>query len=290
MAPGGKSQIGVITEWVGVRALPPTQEQRAAARRAPRWPPARLAAVESLWGAGYLYPGGPAETLHLAKPLNLGPTATLLLLGDSIGGPAEAITTAFGASVESFVADPKLAIIAEQRRAQRLDARRVRVARWNRECPAFRYDCAHHALAIEALRGAPAEPLLDSLAASLRPHGQIVLTELVAEAPAPAGDQEFTAWCRLDGRLPNMPQVQTVTTALTNRHFDVRAIEDLSDRHVSATLAGWHGAVKSMASGPKLPAASAGIFVTEAELWLLRIRLMRRFGFRLLRWYAVGSA
>jgi hypothetical protein len=214
----------------------------------------------------------------------------LLLLGDSIGGPAQAITTAFGASVESFVADPELALIAEQRRAKHLAARRVRVATWNREHPAFRYNCAHHALAVEALRGAPAEPLLDSLAASLRPNGRIVLTELVADAPAPAGDQEFAAWCRLDDRLPDMPRVQTVTTALANRHFDVRAIEDLSDRHVSATLAGWHGAVKSMAAGPKLPAASAGIFVTEAELWLLRIRLMRRFGFRLLRWYAVGSA
>ena len=164
------------------------------------------------------------------------------------------------------------------------------MASWNREHPAFRYNCAHHALAVEALRGAPAAPLLDSLAASLRPHGQIVLTELVADSPAPAGDQEFAAWCRLDDRLPDMPRVQSVTTALTDRHFDVRGIEDLSDRHVSATLAGWHGAVKSMAAGPRLPAASAGIFVTEAELWLLRIRLMRRFDFRLLRWYAVGSA
>jgi hypothetical protein len=31
------------------------------------------------------------------------------------------------------------------------------------------------------------------------------------------------------------------------------------------------------------------VVVTEAELWLLRIRVMRRFGFRLLRWHAVGK-
>jgi hypothetical protein len=35
--------------------------------------------------------------------------------------------------------------------------------------------------------------------------------------------------------------------------------------------------------------ASASMVVTEAELWLLRIRVMRRFGFRLLRWHAVGT-
>ncbi len=77
---------------------------------------------------------------------------------------------------------------------------------------------------------------------------------------------------------------------MTNQGFDVRVVEDLSDRHVTATLTGWRAAVRAMETGPRPEPAAAGIFVTEAELWLLRIRLMRRFGFRLLRWHAVGHA
>ena len=86
-----------------------------------------------------------------------------------------------------------------------------------------------------------------------------------------------------------MPRVNAVTAELTRHHFDVRVVEDVSDRHVSATLAGWRAAVKGMARGPKPATAVAAAFVNEAELWLLRIRLMRRFGFRLVRWHAVRA-
>ena len=192
--------------------------------------------------------------------------------------------------VDSLEADPELAAIAEQRRAAHEAARRITIATWDRDRPAFRNRSAHHAMALESLRGAKPGPLLDGLAAALHPHGQIVLTELVAETPAPNNDREFAAWCRLENRGPDMPSLNAVNTALTSRHFDVRVVEDVSDRHVSATLAGWRSAVKAMAAGPKPEPAEAGILVTEAELWLLRIRLMRRFGFRLLRWHAVGTA
>ena len=290
MAPGKHGQIGGITDWQGVRPPPPPPPTSTPPQPIARWPIARLAAVESLWGAGYIGPGGPEETLRLAKPLGLDADATLLLLGGGIGGPADSIARTFGTSVKSFVADPELTTIAERRRTEYPTASRVQVGSWNPERPAFDRQSANHAMALEALRGAPAEPVLDSLAGALRPHGRIVLTELVTDAPAPTVDREFAAWCRLDDRSPDLPRAHTVTTALTERHFDVQVIEDLSDRHVSAALAGWRGAVKTMASGPRPPAAAAGIFVTEAELWLLRIRLMRRLGFRLLRWYAIGAA
>jgi cyclopropane fatty-acyl-phospholipid synthase-like methyltransferase len=250
----------------------------------------RLAAVESLWGPGYISPGGPEETVRLAKPLALDADATLLLLGGGIGGPADTIAGTFGTAIESFAADPELATIAENRRVSYPTASRVRVKSWNRDRPAFPRQSANHAMALEALRGAPVAQVLGSLAGALRPLGRIVLTEMVTDAPAPASDPEFAAWCRLDDRSPDLPRAHTVTTALAEQHFDVRVIEDLSDRHVSATLAGWRGAVRAMASGPRPPAAAAGVFVTEAELWLLRVRLMRRFGFRLLRWYAIGAA
>ncbi|MEJ0047373.1 MAG: hypothetical protein WDN04_15635 [Rhodospirillales bacterium] len=203
VAPGRK--IGGISDWVGARAaLPPSSH-------APRWPPARLAAVESLWGTGYLSPGGQAETLRLAKPLGLGTETTLLLLEGGIGGPAEAIADTFGTLVVSLDADPELSVIAEQRRAAEPNGRRVRVENWDRDRPALRRNSAHHAMALEALRGAPVAPVLESLAGALRPHGRIVLTEMVADVAPPAADREFAAWCRLDNRSPDLPRVDVVT-------------------------------------------------------------------------------
>jgi cyclopropane fatty-acyl-phospholipid synthase-like methyltransferase len=255
-----------------------------------RWPSRRVSAVSALWGSGFICPGGAAETLRLAAPIGLNSNASLLLVGGGMGGPAETIVDSYGSWVASFEADEALADIAEERRASHPAAQRMQVAGWDRNNPSFGRHNAHHAMALEACRGAPLVAMLDAVAAALCPSGHIVMTELVADTAAPQEDREFAAWCRLESRLPELPRVDDVTEALARLRFDVRVVEDVSDRHVSETLAGWRAAVKGMARGPKPDMAMAAAFVTEAELWLLRIRLMRRFGFRLVRWHAVGAA
>jgi cyclopropane fatty-acyl-phospholipid synthase-like methyltransferase len=246
--------------------------------------------VQSLWGQGFTSPGGAPETLRLARPMGLNSNASLLLLGGGMGGPAETIVENFGSWVASFEADAEMAGIAEQRRTLHPASRHMRVATWDRANPSFGLHNAHHAMALEAARGNQLDAILDGVAAALRPHGHVVMTELVAENPPPDNDREFAAWCRLENRLPALPRMDNVTASLSRLGFDVRVVEDVSDRHVSATLGGWRAAVKGMAAGPKPDCAAAAAFVNEAELWLLRIRLMRRFGFRLVRWYAVGAA
>lgn len=279
---------------VAVACDPPAERPAPSRPASPleRWPAPRVAAVEALWGAGFTAPGGATEAIRLVKPLGLTSKATLLLVGGGIGGPAHAIASAFGTWVGSYEAEPALAAIATQRMSGVMDqgASRVTSSSWNRLKPQFQPRSANHALALEALRGAPASPFLSSVAGALRPYGQIVMTELVADLSPVAGDREFAAWCRLENRLPELPRPAEVSDALGLHRFDVRVMEDISDRHVTQTLAGWREAVRGMETGPKPVATQAAAFVTEAELWLLRIRLMRRLGFRLMRWHAIATA
>ncbi len=255
-----------------------------------RWPVARIAAVEALWGSGFTMPGGEPETLRLAKPLGLSSSVTLLLVGGGLGGPAAAICTRFGAWVSSVEADPQLLAVAAARRPS-LDPRgRITLEALDRASPRFRSRSANSAMSLEALRGCKPGPLLESIAGALRPQGQIVMTELVSDAPPSEKDREFAAWCRLENRLPELPRSDELTKALQKLHFDVRVLEDMSDRHITQTLGGWRDAVRTMADGPRPAAHTAAAFVTEAELWLLRIRLMRRLGVRLMRWHAIGGA
>lgn len=277
------------TSPVSPGAAPP-EHAETAERIATRWPVARIAAVEALWGVGFVMPGGGPETVRLAKPLGLSPSVTLLLLGGGTGGPAHAISDGFGAWVASFEADPDLRDIAARRRPALDPRNRITIEGWDRADPQFRKRSANFALALEALRGNPPQKLLESLAMALRPHGQVVLTELVCDAPPGNRDREFNAWCRLENRLPELPSSSDVTGALKNLNFDVRVVEDMSDRHIAQTLGGWREAVRTMAAGPRPAASTAAAFVTEAELWLLRIRLMRRLGVRLMRWHAIGTA
>ena len=53
----------------------------------PVWPSARIGVAEALWGEGFLFPGGGAEVLRLAKPLGLTAASSLLLIGAGSGGP-----------------------------------------------------------------------------------------------------------------------------------------------------------------------------------------------------------
>jgi cyclopropane fatty-acyl-phospholipid synthase-like methyltransferase len=295
-------QSGHVMDWAGQGArddlaaqpqrrllVPPAAPALVAPPR-PRWPARRVAAVEALWGNGFTGPGGAAETVRLAGPLGLNSNASLLLLGGGLGGPAETIVEQFGSWVASFEADATLAALSAQRLNGHAAARRVRIGTWDPARPSFGVHTAHHAMALEAGRRGKLAAMLDGMAAALRPHGHVVMTELVAEAATPANDREFAAWCRLEDRQPEMPRVDQVTAGLARLGFDVRVVEDVSDRHVSATLSAWRAAVKAMATGPKPDTGAAAAFLTEAELWLLRIRLMRRLGLRLVRWHAVGSA
>jgi cyclopropane fatty-acyl-phospholipid synthase-like methyltransferase len=234
-------------------------------------------------------PGGGPETVRLAKPLGLSPSVTLLLLGAGLGGPAHALCDGFGAWIASFEADPELCAVAAARRAALDPRNRITIETWDRAQPQFRGRSANFALSLEALRGTRPAPLLESLAGALRPNGQIILTELVCDAAPSDRDREFAAWCRLENRLPELPQTSEVTDALQRLRFDVRVVEDMSDRHIAQTLGSWREAVRGMAAGPRPAAQTAAAFVTEAELWLLRIRLMRRLGVRLMRWHAIGS-
>src|ERR1700733_5688139 len=228
-----------------------------------RWPPRRLAAIEALWGPGFTGPCGGPETLRLAKPMALNSNASLLLLGGGTGGPAETIAGAFGSWVASFEADPDLAHVAEQRLTNHPEARRVQIATWDRANPAFAPRSANHALSLEAVRGAAMNPVLDSLSTALRPNGHVVLTEMVTDTEVPDNDREFAAWCRLEDRLPALPRMDDITATLTRLRFDVRVVEDMSDRHVSATLAGWRTAVKSMETGPRPDTGDVAAFVIE---------------------------
>ncbi len=302
MATGPNPRIAEVNDWVG-RSTPfilrpedaradggeSTERRASRASGAARWPEGRLAAVEALWGKGFTSPVGGEHVLSLVSTLALNKGDKLLLLGGGLGGPASSIAETSGAVIISFESNSALAAAARARLDTQACASRVSVESWDPAAPCFGSDILDHALSLEALRGADPEPTLTALAASLRPSGQIVMTELVSDREIPGTDREFAAWCRLEHRLPELPSGQTITAALTRLRYDVRVVEDISAPHVQAALAGWRHAMQAISRGVSPAAGSAAMVMIEAELWLLRIRMMRRFGLRLVRWHAVAQ-
>jgi len=255
----------------------------------PVWPSARISVAEALWGEGFLFPGGGGEVLHLAKPLGLTDASSLLLVGAGSGGPSRLIADEFGVWVTGYEANPRLAALANERAQHAGLGRRAQVEPWDPAAPKFPPRYFHHGIAIEPLHGAKAAPTLAAIAQALKPGGQLVLIEAVADSPLDPVDPVVAAWTRLDHRGADMPSELAVTKALGQLRFDVRIVEDVSSRHMHNAIHGWREAVRAMEDQrPEL--RQVAVVVREAELWLTRLRLLRARRVRLVRWHAVGGA
>jgi cyclopropane fatty-acyl-phospholipid synthase-like methyltransferase len=271
---------------------PPSREQTsrlAAPSQNPlgRWPPARLATANFLWGKGFTLAGGEAEVLQLARPLGLSAASSLLLIGGG-GGAACGIVRNLGAWVTALEAEHELVAEAKALMKAAEIGSKARIDTWDPQNPRLPRG-HHHCLAIEPLRaGGQPEPLIDALSQSVKPGGQLMMIELVADAPLPADDPTVARWARLESRLAEaVPNVTALTRTLTRLGFDVRIAEDISSRHMRNVLLGWKTALRAL-QDDKPTALAAAHLVAEAEAWLLRLRLLRRQQLRLMRWHALA--
>lgn len=252
------------------------------------WPPHRLEVVDSLWGKGFQFPGGEAETLHLAKPLGLSSASSLILVGAGSGGPPCAIANRLGVWVTGFESDPGLVLAATEHSLRGGLARRAQIEAWDPEHPAFERSQFHHGMALDPLREGQPEPTLAALAQALKPGGQLVLVETVADSPLDPHDPVVATWRRLERRRADVvPSEISITRVLGRLGFDVRIVEDVTQRHMRQALFGWRQVVRGMQHAPPPPRDAAQL-VQEAELWLLRMKLLRGRKLRLVRWNAIG--
>ncbi|MGH7152428.1 MAG: hypothetical protein ACREF3_00765 [Acetobacteraceae bacterium] len=250
------------------------------------WPAARVSLAAKLWGEGFIGPGGEAEVLRLAAPLGLSEASSLLLLGCGAGGPARCISAYFGAWVSGFEADAGLAAAGADLCGNAGLGRHPQVAAWHGVVPEINRRSCHHALALEAMRGSAPESLFGALALALRHGAQVTLVETVAAPEADPDDPEIAAWSRLDGRITPVPREAVITNVLSRLGFEVRVVENISARHVTQATHAWVSAVRVL-QAIKLSSDEVGALHQEAELWDMRLGLMRADRIRLMRWHAI---
>jgi SAM-dependent methyltransferase len=218
----------------------------------------------------------------------LSEATSLLLVGAGSGGPASCIAAQLGAWVTGFESDPDLAGLAMERSSRSGFGKRAAIKIWDPTKPNFSRRSFHRALALEPLRGAPPGPILVAIFQALRPGGELMMVDLVADKPLDPTDDAVLAWSLLEGRRPVVPSQKAITAALGRLGFDVRVTEDISLRHMQQALHGWHEVLRGM-SKTKPSHATAKVLVAEAELWLRRISLIRTKQIRLVRWDAIRS-
>ncbi|MBL6077868.1 hypothetical protein JMJ56_07620 [Belnapia sp. T18] len=246
---------------------------------------ARMAWAERLWAEGCLIPGGAAEVERLSGLLPLSPATTLLLVGRDAGGAAGTIISRRGAWVAAYQHDPFLA----GRMALRLRpfGRRALVLPWQPNQPAFRPRYHHHALALEPLAGGGTfDRTVQALAEALKPDAQLVMLEVV-RGDGPASRPILDRWLALEGRPVPPPERGAAEGALQAAGFQIHVAENAAPRQCAAVIATWVRLIEELraAGAGQLRNAAVGL-IEEAELWLLRHRLLSSGAIGLRRWHA----
>ncbi len=77
-----------------------------------------------------------------------------------------------------------------------------------------------------------------------------------------------------------------VTRMMGRVGIDVRIAEDISQRHVEHAVLGWRVMLREL-DDLKPSRQQAVQLVSEAELWLLRRRLIREGRLVMMRWHAI---
>jgi len=252
------------------------------------WTPTRLRFAAALWGEGFTGPGGEEEALRLSKPLGLHSSHSLLNLGAGLGGAARAITTAWGAWVSAYEQDPDLAAAGEALSKKAKLEKKAEVKVFDPAAPAFRPNYYHHALVQEAFWTiADKERTLAALTKSVKPGGQVVITDLTLGAgPLSPEDETARAWAQLDRSPAHLCSAEEETALLLRHGLDLRIAEDISARHVSQAVAAWRGMIEVLVAQPPTR-PQALLVIREAELWLRRLALIRSGRLRLMRWHAL---
>lgn len=284
--PDRRAPPELVLSAAGALAQPQPIAQ-AATGPATAWPASRLSLVHDLWGDGFIFPGGELEALRLTRPLGISAASSFLLVGVGSGGPAISITRNFGAWVTAMETDPSLLAAARGAVTRAQLAKKIKIKAWNPNAPDLPPKSHHHCLALEPLHDACPEPVLDALAAALKPGGQLMMTELVAPNPLNPADRSVRRWAELERRDPAALLAPVAVTRMLGRiGLDVRVAEDMSNRHLEHALIGWRTKLHELEG--KLHRQEAVSMVAEAELWLLRRRLIRDGQLRMMRWHGIS--
>ncbi|MBI1207971.1 MAG: methyltransferase domain-containing protein [Azospirillum sp.] len=253
----------------------------------PLWTATRIEVAEKIWGEGFVSPGGGEQLVTMVKPLGLNPAMSVLDLGAGLGGATRVMAGNFGAWVTGFEASPLLCEIGMQRSVKAGLAKQAPIDRYDPET--FRYPKRVDAIfAKEAFFTiGNKEGLFDSMLAALKPRGQLLYTDYVAE-PYVLDEPAMKAWASREPQEPKLWSLQLASEALRQRNLDLRICEDVTDAHRSLILS----SVKALTDHLEkhcLDEQTKSHVLDEVELWAARVVALQS-GLRCFRFYALKPA
>jgi SAM-dependent methyltransferase len=249
--------------------------------------PDPLAIRQRLYGRGYVIPGDAAWLLSLVEPFALGASSSMLDLAAGLGGPARAIAQAFHARVTGVERDYDRARQGNAMSSALGASSLVRIKASDPETLELgtaRFDCALGREASYAV--VEKERFLRVVAQSLRPRGQIVLTDFVLDRSA--GERpEFATWHSKRAERPSLWTAAQYADCFKSVGYGLRRAEDISALYRRQIVGAWVGYLRAGDIRGQSPAQIEAV-LAEAEACFRTVAALESGALKYYRFEAIA--
>lgn len=250
----------------------------------PLWNATRVEVAETMWGEGFLTPGGASYAPLLVKPLALSKEMSLLDLTAGLGGLARAVVGETGCWVTGLDVSEPVAKLGMERSVK---------AGMEKQAPVKPYDPATMKLgrrfdavfAKESLfTVADKDALFDTIEEHLKPKGQILYTDYVIDSEESRAG--LSAWEQAEPQDVHLWSVDQHVNGFKQRNLDVRVTEDITAKYVGFIFDGL-AHLRDRMSGHGMPAETKAAILAEVQLWARRMDALQHKGLRVYRFLAI---
>lgn len=246
------------------------------------WPERRRRLAEQIWGPGYTMPGGKQESMALVKALGLKPTMTILDITAGLGGRTRLYSTEYKLWITGLELNPDLADagynqsvragLADKAPINFIDPKKLAIAekQYDRIIGYERFFTLENR-----------QEVLGILASALKKNGQFIFTDF-ALADDERDQEVIDAWSASEPERPHLWTMSEYAAHLGETGLMVRTADDRTELYAAMIESGWAQFAKKLERG-KVDRKQAMLILSEAELWVNRLRALRSGSLRFLR-------
>lgn len=242
-----------------------------------------------LWGPGFHAPGNQDYVLGLVKPFAANPAMSMLDVAAGLGGPARAISEAFGTYITGLERNPELARLGMEMSVASGMQKRAPVTAIDPETFELRtgaFDCILGRAATYMV--ADKERFMRVLILGLKQRGQLLLTDYVVD-PALAQRPELAMWAALQPYKPLLWTLRQYTDCFNSLGFDIRITEDITVGLKHQIVAGWENLLQTH-NLKALPRPHRLAVVDEVEHWVRIMATLDSGALKAYRFYALAGS
>ena len=250
----------------------------------PLWSATRVEVAETLWGEGFITPGGTDHVPYLVKPLGLNPAMSVLDLSAGLGGTSRAMASTYGCWVVGLESSPILAKEGMVRSFKLGLEKKAPIESYDPENFSFskRVDAILYKEGMFAVRNK--DHMFDAIEEVLKPRGHLLITDYTV-ATDKKDHPAIKHWSAHDPLEPYLWTQEQMTGAFAQRNLDLRIAEDLTDLHRSQILTAIQALVGHLERYQLAPQTKIAV-VEEVEMWARRVAAIEG-GLKVFRFYAI---